>query len=612
MHRLFASAVRPLSVFHPVSPGVVLFVLLAGILTGCGTNETDSVEERPNVIVFLADDQGWGDVGFNGNTTVSTPRLDAMAAQGAVLEHFYVQPVCSPTRAELLTGRYHPRGGVYATSAGGERLDLDEHTVAETFSEAGYATGVFGKWHNGTQPPYHPNERGFEDFYGFTSGHWGHYFGWTLEDGYEITEGEGYVIDDLTDRALSFIEEHREEPFFAYLPYNTPHSPMQVPDRFFEDYEGAEPQAHRYTDRENLVKTRTALAMSDNVDWNVGRVLDRLEELDLTEETIVVYFSDNGPNGWRWNANMRGRKGSTDEGGVRVPMVIRWPGAVEGGRRIEEIAGAIDLFPTLADLAGVPVRADTALDGRSLEPLLRGTAETWPDRRIFAHWGGDVSVRTPEYRLDAEGRLYDLSEDPEQRTDESEEHPAISDSLRAAVRRWDRNVRAELDGKDRPFPVGVPEAPLARLPARDGVAHGSIARSNRFPNASFFRNWTSSEDSITWDVRIRTPGRYRASVHYTMAATDAGVELALRFRDAVVQSTVDEPFDPPLVGADRDRIPRQESYVKKFRPLELGTFRLPAGRGSLVLSAPEIPGEEAVDVRWVELTLLESSGDDGS
>jgi len=592
-----------------------LLLLTAGLVCvavgmGCSPSDSEESDARPNVLVLLADDQGWGDLGLTGNLAVQTPRLDSLARQGAVFDHFYVQPVCSPTRAELLTGRYHPRGGVYGTSAGEERLDLDEHTIGESFRQAGYATGVFGKWHNGSQPPHHPNARGFDTFYGFASGHWGHYFDWTLEHDNELVQGAGYLPDDLTDRALAFIETHRDEPFFAYVPYNTPHSPMQVPDRFFDRYADADLQrAHRYADRENPTKTRAALAMAENLDWNVGRLLDRLEALDLTRETIVLYFSDNGPNGWRWNGNMRGRKGSTDEGGVRVPLIVRWPDAIAPGTEIDRIAGAIDLLPTLTDLADIPVGADTTLDGRSLAPLLLGENHEWPDRRLFAHWNGEVSVRTPQFRLDHEGRLYDLSEDPQQRTNVADTHPAVAERLRDTVAAWRQTLLPELERKDRPFPVGHPEYPVARLPARDGTASGTIERSNRFPNSSFFRHWTSPDDSIAWDVEVRTPGRYRATVYYTLAEGNAGVELVLRHGDRSVRETVTTVHDPPLVGAEHDRIPRQESYVKDFRPLELGTLSLEAGRGPLVLRAPDIPGQEAVDLRRVELTLLEAAAE---
>jgi hypothetical protein len=214
-------------------------------------------------------------------------------------------------------------------------------------------------------------------------------------------------------------------------------------------------------------------------------------------------------------------------------------------------------------------------------------------------------VRTPQFRLDHEGRLYDVAEDPQQRTNVADEHPAVAERLRDTVVAWKEEMLPELEGKDRPFPVGGRAASATRLPARDGVAHGTIERSNRFPNSSFFRNWTRPEDSITWDVNVRTPGRYRATVYYTMAEENAGVELELRFQEHATRRVVTTVHDPPLVGKARDRIPRQESYVKAFRPLDLGVLRLDAERGPLVLRAPEIPGPAAVDVRWVELTLLE-------
>jgi arylsulfatase A-like enzyme len=191
---------------------------------------------RANVVIIVSDDLGWGDLSIHANTNLHTPNIDNLAREGARFAHFYVSPVCSPMRAELLTGRYHPRGGVYSTSAGGERLDLDEVTMAQVFKKAGYATAPYGKWHNGMQFPYHPNARGFDDFYGFCSGHWGDYFSPQLEHNGKLVEGKGFIIDDLTDHAIRYIENNKERPFFLYLPYNTPHSAMQVPDRWWDKF----------------------------------------------------------------------------------------------------------------------------------------------------------------------------------------------------------------------------------------------------------------------------------------------------------------------------------------------------------------------------------------
>src|SRR5262245_7236989 len=341
----------------------------------------------PNIVVILADDQGWGDLSIHGNTNLSTPNIDSLGRDGALFERFFVCPVCSPTRAEFLTGRCHPRGGVRHVTSGGERLNLDEKTIADAFKAAGYATGCFGKWHNGSQYPYHPNGRGFDEYYGFTSGHWGEYFDPPLEHNGRPVRGKGFIADDLTGRAIDFIEKCGTKPFLCYLAYNTPHSAMQVPDKFYDKFKNAELNL-RATEakKEDIPHTRAALAMVENLDENVGRVLRKLDDLKLASNTVVVYFSDNGPNGWRWNGGMKGRKGTTDEGGVRSPLLVRWPGKIQPGTSVSQIAGAIDLLPTLVELTGVQRVGDKPLDGISLAPLLlRKKAET-PDRMIFTHW----------------------------------------------------------------------------------------------------------------------------------------------------------------------------------------------------------------------------------
>ena len=221
------------------------------------------------------------------------------------IENFYVCQVCAPTRAEFLTGRYYPRTGVSGVSRGQGRLNPDETTIADVFKANGYATGAFGKWHNGTQSPYHPNDRGFDEYYGFTSGHWGywghwgHYFSPPLDHNGKKVRGEGYVVDDFTDHAIAFIDAKQEEPFFCYIPYNTPHSLMMISDECYAKFEGKDPaMQHRDPEREDIMVTRAALAMCENIYWNVGRILKKLDELNLGDDTIVIYFPA-GPHGFR-------------------------------------------------------------------------------------------------------------------------------------------------------------------------------------------------------------------------------------------------------------------------------------------------------------------------
>lgn len=566
----------------------------------------EAVPRKPNIVVILSDDQGWGDLSVSGNVNLSTPNIDSLARDGALFERFYVCPVCSPTRAEFLTGRYHLRGGVYDVSTGGERLNIDEKTIADTFKVAGYATGAFGKWHNGTQYPYHPNGRGFEEYYGFCSGHWGTYFDPPLEHNGAPVKGNGYITNDLTDHALAFIEEKKDKPFFCYVPYNVPHSPMQVPERFYRKFANLElKMLGKGKKPEDILFTRAALAMCECIDWNVGRILKKLDDLKLAENTIVIYFSDNGPNSVRWNGGMKGIKGSTDEGGVRSPFMIRWPGHIRPATRISRIAGAIDLLPTLADLAGIPVISRKPLDGVTLKPLLTETGGDWPDRMIFSHWAGRVSVRTQQYRLDNEGHLYDMIDDPGQEKDISQDKKDIADRLAKAVAKWKEDVLPGIQNKERPYTVGYPDFPITQLPARDGVPHGNIQRSAKAPNCSFFTNWTGKDDSITWDVEVETLGRYEAVVCYTCPNSDVGSIIELSLNDSRIQGVVSEANDPPLMGAENDRVQRKgESLVKDFKPLQLGVIELKKGRGLLTLRALNIPGKTVMDVRSVVLTLM--------
>ena len=576
------------------------------LCSGCSSGESGS-ERPPNVIVILADDQGWGDLSLHGNTNLSTPNIDSLAHDGAMFEHFYVNSVCAPTRAEFLTGRYHARGGVRGVSTGQERLNADEHTIAQTFQAAGYATGAFGKWHNGTQHPYHPNARGFEEFYGFTEGHWGHYFDYELDHNGELVRGDGYVIDDFTNKAMNFMELNRDRPFFAYLPYNTPHSPMQVPDEYWERFESKElAMRNRDPESEDVPKTRAALAMVENIDWNVGRVLAKLDELGLAENTVVLYFSDNGPNSWRWNAGMKGRKGSVDEGGLRSPLVVRWPGQIPVGQRISTVAGAIDLLPTLSDLAGIEIGATKPLDGRSLVPLLRGQDVQWEDRLLFslrnARGQLQLSIRTQRLRLDSDGRLFDIENDPGQHRDAAGEFPEEAERLRAAAKEWLAEVAPNVGPDDRPFPVG--HAPMTLLPARDGVPHGGVKRSGRAPNCSYFTNWTSTSDSITWDIEVAEPGEYELAIYY--AAPAAGSTIEASFEDVAIRGQVIEAHDPPAYGSEADRVWRGtgESLVKDFRMQSLGTADFPAARGTLTLRALDVAGEQVAEIRYAVLNRL--------
>ena len=586
---------------------------------------SDASSAPPNVVVFLADDAGWGDYSHSGNQQVSTPHIDSIAQRGVSLDRFYVCPVCAPTRAEFLTGRYHPRGGVRGVSTGQERLDPSEKTVADAFKAAGYATGAFGKWHNGTQWPYHAMARGFDEYFGHSSGHWGEYFDPPLEENGRMIRTHGYIADICTDRALGFIDKNKDRPFFCFVPFTTPHSPWSAPEKEWQRFKDR-PITQRATDpdKEDVNETRCVLAMIENQDANVGRVLSKLDALRLRDNTIIFYFSDNGPNTSRWTGGMKGKKAGTDEGSVRSVGYLSWPAKLPAGKTVTQISGAIDLLPTLLSLAGIPRIGDKPLDGRDLSPLLFDKSADWPDRPIFTTWVGRVSVRTQQHRLDEQGRLFDMVADPGQTEPINDRQPEVAARLTAAVQAWRKEVLPAPDpsvlaakGKNgpraavanavdpRPFTVGYREFPVTMLEARDGEPNGDVRRSSNAPNCSFFVNWTKKEDRIVWLIDVHTAGRYDVSIDYTCPEADVGSEVALSFRNSRLTGRVASGWDPPL-NTNQDTLPRPlgESQLKEFRPLKLGEIQLEQGVAPLTLQALEIPGKSVMDVRRLTLTLL--------
>ncbi|WP_203532562.1 arylsulfatase [Draconibacterium halophilum] len=532
---------------------LLVFLVLIVLFSSCSHKQNKT---KPNIIIILADDQGWGDLSCKGNTNIETPNIDKLAETGVTFDRFFVCAVCSPTRAELLTGRYHVRSGVWSTGAGGERMDLDETTIAEVFKNAGYATAAYGKWHNGMQAPYHPNSRGFDDFYGFCSGHWGNYYSPMLEHNGEIVKGDGFIIDNLTQKGLKFIEGNKDKPFLLYLPFNTPHSPMQVPDQFWEKYKNKNLEMfHRDKEKEDTLFTKAALAMCENIDWNVGRISQKVEELGLTENTIILYLSDNGPNGFRWNDNMKGKKGSTDEGGVRSPLIMNWKGKLSAGKEIGEITSGIDLLPTLSELAGIDVNTKYPFDGVSIKPLLMNDAPEWQDRIIYNYWGGKLSLRNQKFRLDHENKLFDMENDPGQYIDVSEKYPSEYQQLLSAKTNWQKEVTSELDrDAKRPFTIGHPSVFQTQLPARDAIGHGNIKRSNKYPNSTYLTNWMATTDKITFDAEVLTSGNYEIELFYTCPEEEIGSNVKLSFNESSVEFKINEAYNSPLLD-NRDVYP---------------------------------------------------------
>lgn len=571
----------------------------------CATSAVGSERDgrRPNVLLIITDDQGYGDISSHGNKLIETPAMDRLASEGARFDRFFVSPVCAPTRAALLTGRYYLRTGVHGVTGSRETMRAGEWTLAELLKSHGYATGCFGKWHNGSNYPHNPLGQGFDEFLGFCAGHWNNYFDTTLEHNGKPVQTEGYITDVLTDAALDFIEKNKANPFFCYVPYNAPHSPWQVPDRYFDKY-----KAKGLDD-----ETACSYGMIESVDDNMARLLQALDKHGLAEDTVVIFLTDNGPNTERYNAGMKGRKGSSHEGGVRVPCFVRWKSRINPGTVVAPLAADIDILPTVAALCGLPMNAPTPVDGIDFSPWLKGESRQPLARTLFNHWSGNTvrrtggAVRTDRWRaVNTPGgwELYDMTHDPGQSRDVAAQHPQELSQLTHAYEAWYTQVTR--DGYD-PIPIelGHLASPRNTLYAPTGQLHGEgIQFSVRSGWAnSWVTNWTGRDSYISWEVNVVRAGRYHLAIQYCVSEQELGskvrVELAGRSLDAIVNKAHDPPLD--LL---QDRVPRNESGQKNWATMEFGELELPAGQTRLMVKTTEIAKTtplqlKAVEVAWV-------------
>ena len=553
---------------------------------------------NPNILIILTDDQGWGDLSINGNTNLKTPNIDNIALNGASFERFYVSPVCSPTRAELLSGKFFVRSGVNGVTRGYERMNTDVKLISDFFKGKKYKTGAFGKWHNGSQPPYHPNNRGFDEFYGFTSGHWGNYFDPILEKNGKIIKTEGYINDVITNEAISFIKKSNK-PFLSFISYNTPHSPMQVPDKYSDGKDIL--LRGRYSKRENIEKTKAAMGMIENIDENIGNVVRLLKEKGVYENTIIIFFSDNGPNGNRWNNDLKDRKGSTNEGGVRVPFFIQWPKNIKKGLKIKQISSVLDVFPTLLELTGNESLND--LDGISLKRYLDSPLLLDDERTIFSYWNNRISARNNNYILDHENNLYDLVKDFSQYNPIKKDNNPHYQKLLNDKNEWLNKVvnpnKEQL--KRRPFTINYNTANYTHLPARDAEINGDLKRSSIHANCSFIENWVNTNDYIFWEIDVLEDGINNIELYYTLEKESVGTEIALEFENQIIKKTIDEFHDPNLVGFEDDKIERIESYTKDFKKIKIGKMSFKKGLSRLKLKTTKKVGKKSIDFRLLIL-----------
>jgi arylsulfatase A-like enzyme len=485
--------------------GLVALALLVFVTTSLRATE------RPNIIFLLTDDQGYGDLSCHGNPVLRTPHLDRLHGQSIRFTEFHATPLCTPTRATLLTGRSALRTGAWSVLGGHSLLRRDELTLPEVLAAGGYRTALFGKWHLGDSYPFRPIDRGFHESLthggggiGTSPDWWGNDYtdDTFVRDSTEPIKLPGYNTDALFDHALRFIEQHRARPFYCQITTAAPHEPFNVPASYAEPYRG------KVTD-----EVANFYGMIANLDENVGRLLARLDALGLAENTLLIFMTDNGSimGSRAFNAGMRGNKGTPYEGGHRVPFFVRWPaGGLGAPRDLAGLTSAVDFFPTLVDLCGVKLPRPVTLDGVSLAPLLRGTGALPPDRVLVTGWHPPVApqpyvnstVMRGPWRLVRGTELYDVSADPAQKNDLAATRADIVAALRTAHDAWWRGVAPSFADVPR-FVVGAPQENPTWLNAWD--VHGqTVFRQAQVEQADPAHGY--------WEIEVAAAGDYEIAL----------------------------------------------------------------------------------------------------
>lgn len=462
---------------------LVAALTLVGLCPGA---TPESRQRRPNVILIMTDDQGYGEIGAHGNPVIKTPHMDRLHAGSIRFTDFHVDPTCSPTRAALLTGRYSTRTGVWHTINGRSMINPDELTLAEVFKANGYRTAMIGKWHLGNNYPCRPEDQGFEHVIRHQGGGIGNgpdywendYFDDSFKANGKWQKYEGYCTDVWFREATQYVKRNRHHPFFLYLVTNAPHGPYFVDEKYARPYEAA-----------GLPPTMAKFyGMITNIDENLGRLRARLQELGLTENTLLIFMTDNGTTaGWidrdsgytYYNAGMRGWKGSQWDGGHRVPCFFYWPGGgLQGGRDVDLLSAHIDILPTLVDLLDLKQPPGRAVDGVSLCSALVGKGKRIPARTLFAHvqrsflppkWTRSAAM-TERWRLIDGQELYDIVADPGQQTNIAEARPDVVKRLRSDYEAWWASLQPALEQTVR-YGVGGAENPTT-LASHDWLMPG--------------------------------------------------------------------------------------------------------------------------------------------
>jgi arylsulfatase A len=600
-----------------MKPLTLLTALLCAGLSGLPS----AFAKQPNILLIITDDQGYGDLSIHGNTHLQTPHIDQLGAESVRFDRFYVNSFCAPTRAALLTGRWPLRTGCHGVTHNRESLKPFEVTMAEALHEGGYRSACIGKWHNGEQDPFTPIGQGFDEAFGFHNGHWNNYFDPVLLRGSKPEQTKGYITDVLTDEALKFITANQANPFFCYLAYNAPHSPYQVPDKYFDKF-----KAKGFDDA-----VAAFYGMCENIDDNVGRLLAHLKSLKLADDTIVIFLTDNGGTAGvkTYNAGMRGGKTSVHEGGTRVPLFVRWTGAKWPPHVVTPIVSHIDLFPTLLDLCGVKAPPVPRVDGITLRPLLeKADSSTWPARTLFTHNPINETnkfpgaVRTQRFRLvreikgpaggskakanDASAtpwQLYDMESDPGETKDIAADQPDIVQKLSAEYDAWFADISRHPLQRF-PLPIGRAEHNPVELHAPQAYLDKPL----RFASGPGFANdwltgWTDAKAKVWFDIEAVTAGEYEIELALACPPADAGSRLRIRVGNESLETVVPAAPAPEIPLPHRDEEGKTRYRNREWTLLTVGTLKLPKGPAQFIIEPLSMPGTQVMELKQVKLTL---------
>ncbi|MBK1834481.1 arylsulfatase [Roseibacillus ishigakijimensis] len=504
----------------------------------CAANLTLSAAEKPNVVFVITDDQGYGDLSCHGNEILKTPELDELHGESVRLTDYHVSPTCAPTRGALMSGHFTNRAGPWHTIMGRCFLFEGEKTLGEVFQSGGYATGLFGKWHLGDNYPFRPEDRGFSEVVRHGAGGVGQapdawdnaYFDDSYVHNGELKKYEGYCTDVYFQEATRFINESvaADKPFFAYISTNAPHGPYHCEEKYWKPYL---PELE-----EKFGKKAAELAvffgMIANIDENVGKMRDFLEEKGLAENTIFIFTTDNGTaRGVHVNnAGMKAGKGSPYDGGHRVPFFLHWPaGGFAEGRDVEELTAHIDVLPTFVELCELPpIEESYQLDGVSLVPLLKDEAGDWPERTIITDsqrvrdpkkWKSS-STMTLRWRLINGKELYDIQKDPGQRKNVAEQFPEVVAKLRADYEAWWEDISPVFENEAR-IQIGSPQENPTLLSSHDWLTNQRMVPWNHQQIRAGF------EGTGFWALQVAEAGAYRITLHRWAPSTGAKITQAL-------------------------------------------------------------------------------------